>query len=212
MCQVGEMCGWGNRDGVKGSLGHRWLWTSWRTLGSHEHHWGVGGCRVVGWHNTRLHMGLGARERAQVWVSAPEWEQKCDSERPTEGQKPDWVKRWIRWVSVTQRFTAPPVCYRQEQQLWPETAWFWMFFFLSSSAACLHKGGAQRQTHIQHVTSAKTVTRGYSLLFKFDLETATFVFHVQRKLPVKWNGASTLTPAEQTENKRALSLWLTLHT
>lgn len=58
-------------------------------------------------------------------------------------------------------------------------------FFLSSSAACLHKGGAQRQTHIQHVTSAKTITRGYSLLFKFDLETATFVFHVQRKLPVK---------------------------
>lgn len=66
MCQVGEMCGGGNRDGVKGSLGHRWLWTSWRTLGSHEHHWGMGGCRVVGWHNTRLHMGLGARERAQV--------------------------------------------------------------------------------------------------------------------------------------------------
>lgn len=59
------------------------------------------------------------------------------------------------------------------------------FFSLSSSAACLHKGGAQRQTHIQHVTSAETITRSYSLLFKFDLETATFVFHAQRKLPVK---------------------------
>lgn len=56
---------------------------------------------------------------------------------------------------------------------------------LLGAAACLHKGGAQRQTHIQHVTSAETITRGYSLLFKFDLETATFVFHVQQKLPVK---------------------------
>lgn len=58
MCQVGEMCGGGNRDVVEGSLGHRRLRTPWRTLGSHQHHRRVGGCRVVRGHYTRLHMLL----------------------------------------------------------------------------------------------------------------------------------------------------------
>lgn len=45
--QVGEMCGGGNWYGVKGGLGHRRLWTPWRTLGSHQHHRRVGRRRVV---------------------------------------------------------------------------------------------------------------------------------------------------------------------
>jgi len=49
MCQVGEMCCGGNRDGVEGSLRHLWLWAPW-TLGGHQHHRGVGLRRVV-----RLH-------------------------------------------------------------------------------------------------------------------------------------------------------------
>lgn len=67
MCQVGEMCGGGDRDGVEGSLTHRWLWTPWRTLSGHQHHWGVGGRRVVRWHYTRLHVSLGAGQRGTVW-------------------------------------------------------------------------------------------------------------------------------------------------
>lgn len=59
MSQVGEMCGGRNRYGVvQCSLGHASLWTSRRTLGSHQHHCGVGGRWVVRWHHTRLHMGL----------------------------------------------------------------------------------------------------------------------------------------------------------
>lgn len=65
MCQVGEMCGGGNGYGVEGSLGHGWLWTPWRTLGSHQHHRRVGGRRVVRRHHTRLHMGLGVKESVQ---------------------------------------------------------------------------------------------------------------------------------------------------
>lgn len=58
MRQVREMCSGGNRDGVQGGLGHWRLWTSWRTLRGHQHHWGVGGWRVVRWDDTGLHMGL----------------------------------------------------------------------------------------------------------------------------------------------------------
>lgn len=58
MCQVGEMCGGGNGDGVEGSLGHGRLRTPWGALGSHKHHRRVGRRRMVGWHDTRLHMGL----------------------------------------------------------------------------------------------------------------------------------------------------------
>lgn len=72
MCQVGEMCSGGNRDGVEGSLGHGWLRTPWRTLGSHQHHRGVGGCRVVRRHHTGLHMGLGVREWTLVCVTVQE--------------------------------------------------------------------------------------------------------------------------------------------
>lgn len=62
MCQVGEMCSGGNRNGVEGGLWDGWLWTSWRTLGSHQHHCRVGWCRVVRGHHTRLHMGLQVRK------------------------------------------------------------------------------------------------------------------------------------------------------
>lgn len=58
MCQVREVCGGGYRDGVESSLGHGRLWTTWRTLCSHQHHCGVGGSRVVRRHHARLHMGL----------------------------------------------------------------------------------------------------------------------------------------------------------
>lgn len=58
MCQVGEMCGGGDGDGVEGGLGHGWLRTAWRTLGGHQHHGGVGGSRVVRRHYARLHVGL----------------------------------------------------------------------------------------------------------------------------------------------------------
>lgn len=68
MCQVGEMCGGGNRYGVEGSLGHGWLRTPWRTLGSHQHHRGVGLCRVVRWHHTGLHMGLNVKESQSLLV------------------------------------------------------------------------------------------------------------------------------------------------
>lgn len=56
------MCGGGNRNGVEGGLWDLGLWTSWRTLGSHQHHCRVGWCRVVRWHHTRLHVGLQVRE------------------------------------------------------------------------------------------------------------------------------------------------------
>lgn len=59
MCQVGEMCGRRNRDGVEGRLRHGLLWTPRRTLSGHQHHGRVGGCWVVGWNNAGLHMGLG---------------------------------------------------------------------------------------------------------------------------------------------------------
>lgn len=72
MCQVGEMCSGGNRDGVEGSLGHGWLRTPWRTLGSHQHHGGVGGRRVVRRHHTGLHMGLGVREWTLACVTEQE--------------------------------------------------------------------------------------------------------------------------------------------
>lgn len=68
MCQVGEVCGGGDRDGVEGSLGHGWLRAPWRTLGSHQHHRRVGGCRVVRLYYARLHMGLGVSERVCVSV------------------------------------------------------------------------------------------------------------------------------------------------
>lgn len=58
MRQVGEVCGGGDGDGVEGILGHGLLRPPRRTLGSHQHHSGVGLPRVVGLHQTRLHMGL----------------------------------------------------------------------------------------------------------------------------------------------------------
>lgn len=60
------MCSGGNGNGVEGSLWDGWLWTSWRTLGSHQHHCRVGWCRVVRWHHTGLHMGLQVREGGGV--------------------------------------------------------------------------------------------------------------------------------------------------
>lgn len=62
VCQVGEVCGGGDGDGVEGGLGHGGLRAPWRTLGRHQHHWGVGGCRVVRGHDARLHVGLRARQ------------------------------------------------------------------------------------------------------------------------------------------------------
>lgn len=56
------MCGGGDGDGVEGGLGHGWLRTPWRTLGSHQHHGGVGRRRVVGGHHAGLHVGLRVRD------------------------------------------------------------------------------------------------------------------------------------------------------
>lgn len=58
VCQVGEVCGGGDGDGVERGLGHGGLWTSRGALSCHQHHGRMGGCWVVRGHNPRLHVGL----------------------------------------------------------------------------------------------------------------------------------------------------------
>lgn len=58
VCQVGEVCGGGDGDGVERRLGHGGLWASGGALSRHQHHGRVGGRRVVRGHDPRLHMGL----------------------------------------------------------------------------------------------------------------------------------------------------------
>lgn len=47
VCQVGEVCGGGDGDGVEGVLRHGGLGAA-GGLGGHQHHGGVGGGRMVG--------------------------------------------------------------------------------------------------------------------------------------------------------------------
>ena len=63
VCQVGEVCGGGDGDGVEGVLGHLGLGPP-GALRGHQHHGGVAGRAVVRLHHARLHMSLGDKEQA----------------------------------------------------------------------------------------------------------------------------------------------------